>query len=103
MKYSEYVKLLEKRAQSHPSNKDKDEALKTIAGISNELYTHLHDGGIRKLTIRSLKGILSTLPEKPTEQDTNRAIHLIEGVILTVISCILSEGEIITVKGDKKG
>jgi len=101
MKYSEYIKLSHKRAESHPSNKDKDEALKTIAGVSNKLYTHLHDGGIRKLTVRSLKEILSTLPEKPTERDTDKVIHLIESVILTVISCILKEGETTIVKRDR--
>lgn len=103
MKYEEYVKLLHKRAESHPSDKDKDEALKAIAKISNELYMHLHGGGVRKLAIRSLKGILSTLPERPTEEDTSKAIHLIEAVIETVISCILKEGKIITVKQDGKG
>jgi len=101
MKYSEYVELSHKRAESHPSDKDKDEALKTIAKVSEELYTHLHDGGIRRLTVRSLKEILSTLPEKPTERDINKVVHLIEAVILTVISCILKEGKIITVKQDR--
>jgi len=101
MEYEEYIKLSERRAQSHPSDKDKDEALKTISGISRELYMHLHDGGIRRLAVRSLKGILSTLPEKPTERDIDKVVHLIEAVIMTVISCILKEGEIITVKKDK--
>jgi len=101
MRYSEYIKLSEERARGHPSNKDADEALKTIAKVSEELYTHLHDGGIRRLTVRSLKEILSTLPDKPTEQDTDKVIHLIEAVILTVISCILKEGKIITVKQDR--
>ena len=103
MEYEEYIKLLRKRAESHLSNKDEDEALKAIAGISRKLYMHLHDGGIHRLVVRSLKGILSTLPEKPTEQDINKTIHLIEGVILTVLSCIFKEGEIITVEKDKKG
>jgi len=103
MEYEEYLKLLYKRARRYPSNENEDEALKAIARISNELYAHLHDGGIRRLANRSLRGILSTLPEKPTEQDTNRAIHLIEGVILTVISCIFREGKIMIVKEDSKG
>lgn len=101
MEYEEYIELMERRAKSHPKDKDEDEALKAIAKVSNELYIHLHDGGIRRLAIRSLKGILSTLPEKPTKQDVDKVIHLIEAVILTVISCILREGEIIMVKEDK--
>lgn len=101
MRYEEYIELLRKRVESHLSDKDGDEALKAIAKISKELYMHLHDGGIRKLAIRSLKGILSVLPEKPTERDIDKVIYLIEAVIMTVISCILKEGEIITVKKDK--
>ncbi|GAH34369.1 unnamed protein product [marine sediment metagenome] len=101
MKYEEYIELLRKRAESHLSDKDEAEALKAITKVSEELYIYLHDGGIRRLAVRSLKGILSTLPEKPTERDIDKAIHLIESVILTVISCILKEGEIITVKRDK--
>jgi len=103
MEYEEYIELIKRRAESHLSDEDEDEALKAVSKVSRELYMYLHDGYIRKLAIRSLKGILSTLPEKPTKQDTNKAIHLIEAVIMTVISCILKEGEIITVKEDKKG
>ena len=102
MEYQEYISLLHKRAQSLPDNKDEEAALKAVSEISGELYTHLYNGKLRKLAIRSLKGILSTLPEKPTEDDTNKVIHLLEGVILTVISCILKEGEILTVKESKK-
>lgn len=101
MEYEEYIKLLYKRAESHLGNKDKDEALKAISKVSRELYMHLHDGGIRKLAFNSLRGILSTLPEKPTRRDVDRVIHLIEAVIMTVISCILKEGEIIIVEEDK--
>lgn len=103
MEYEEYLKLLYKRARSHPNDENEDEALKAIARVSNELYTHLQNGGIRRLALRSLRGILSTLPEKPTEQDTNRTIHLIEGVIMTVLSCIFKEGELITIKRDREG
>lgn len=101
MRYEEYVKLVHERARSHPNNGNKDEALKALLEVSRGLYIHLHGGGIRRLAMRSLKGILSTLPEKPTEQDIDKVVHLIEGVILTVISCILKEGEITTVKRDK--
>ncbi len=101
MEYEEYIRLSHERAKSYPSNKNEDEALKAVSKVSRELYMHLHDGGIRRLAIRSLKGILSTLPEKPTKRDIDRVIYLIEAVILTVISCILKEGEIITVKRDK--
>jgi len=103
MEYEEYIELVKRRAESHPSDKDKDEALKAVSKVSRELYMHLHGGGIRRLAIRSLRGILSTLPEKPTERDIDRVVYLIEAVILTVISCILKEGEIITVKEDKEG
>lgn len=102
MEYEEYVNLIKRRAESHPRDKDKDEALKAVLKVSRELYLHLHGGGIRRLAIRSLKGILSTLPEKPTEQDINKVTRLIESVILTVISCIFMEGEIITVKRDRE-
>ena len=98
MRHEEYVELLKKRAEQHPGNKDEEEALKAVSEISGELYIHLYNGDLRRLAIRSLKGILSTFPVKPTEDDTNKVIHLIEGVILTVISCILKEGEILTVK-----
>ena len=101
MKYEEYINLMHKRAEQHPGDKDEDEALKAISKISGELYTHLCSGGIRRLAIRSLKGILSTLPEKPTKEDIGKVIHLIEAVILTVISCILKEGEILTVEESK--
>ena len=101
MEYGEYIKLIQKRAESHLIDKDKDEALKAILEVSRGLYMGLHGGNIRRLTVRSLKGILSTLPEKPTEQDIYKAIHLIEGVILTILSCIFKEGEIMIVKQDK--
>jgi len=101
MEYEEYIRLSRRRAESHPKDKDEDEALKAVSKVSSELYTNLHGGGIRRLAVRSLKGILSTLPEKPTKQDVDKVIHLIEAVIITVISCILKEGEIITVKEDK--
>ena len=101
MEYQEYISLLHKRAQSLPDNKDEDAALKAVSEISGELYFHLYNGDLRRLAVRSLKGVLSTLPEKPTKDDTNKVIHLLEGVILTVISCILKEGEILTVEESK--
>ena len=96
MKTEEFIKLMWKRALEHQRSKGQKEANEIINEISRNLYTGLKYGTLRKLTVRSLKEILSTLPENPTEEDINIAIKFIEAIILTVISCILGEGEILT-------
>ena len=98
MKPEEIIKLIWKRALEHQrrskSQKDTDEI---INKISRNLYTGLQHGALRSLTVRKLKEILSTLPNNPTGKDINVTIMFIESIILTVISCILSEGEILTI------
>lgn len=112
MKPEEFIKLMWKRAREHQRSTGQKEADGIINEISRNLYTGLKYGSLRRLTVRSLKEILSTLPEKPTEEDINIAIKFIESIILTVISCILGEGKILTItpirdmdkkqSGDKK-
>ena len=112
MKPEEFIKLMWKRAREHQRSKGQKEADEIINEISRNLYTGLKYGTLRRLTVRSLKEILSTLPENPAEEDINIAIRLIESIILTVISCILGEGKILTItpirdmdkkqSGDKK-
>lgn len=97
MKPEEFIKLMWKRAREHQRSKGQKEADEIINEISRNLYTGVKYGSLRRLTVRSLKEILSTLPENPTEEDINIAIKFIESIILTVISCILGEGEILTI------
>jgi hypothetical protein len=112
MKPEEFIKLMYERALEHQRSKGQKESDGIINEISRNLYTGLKYGALRRLTVRSLKEILRTLPENPTEEDINIAIKFIEAIILTVISCILGEGEILTItpirdmdkkqSGDKK-
>lgn len=96
MKPEELIKLVLKGAQEYQRDKGRKEADEVINKISRDLYMGLKHGALRRLTVRSLKEILRTLPENPTEKDIDIRIKLIEAIILTVISTILSEGEIIT-------
>jgi hypothetical protein len=112
MKPEEFIKLMWKRAREHQRSRSQKEADEIINEISRNLYSGLKYGALRRLTVRNLKEILSTLPQNPTEEDINTTILHIEAVILTVISCILGEGEILTMtpirdmdkkqSGDKK-
>ncbi|GAJ07133.1 unnamed protein product, partial [marine sediment metagenome] len=61
------------------------------------LYMGLKHGIVRRLVVANLKEIISTPPENPTEKDIDMRIKLIESVIITVISSILSEGKIISI------
>lgn len=97
MKPEELIKLMLKKAQEHQRNKGRKEADKVINKISQDLYLDLKHGALRRLTVIALGEILKTLPNNPTGKDINIRIKLIEAIILTVISSILSEGEIITV------
>ena len=97
MKPEEFIKLMWKRALEHQRSRSEKEADEIINEISRNLYTGLKYGSLRRLTVHSLKEILSTLPQNPTEEDINITIRLIESIILTVISCILGEGEILTI------
>ena len=97
MKPEEFIKLMYERAQGHQRNKGQKEADEVRNEISRNLYSDLQHGALRRLTVRSLKEILRTLPNNPTEEDINTTIKFIESIILTVISCILSEGEILTI------
>ena len=56
---------------------------------------------LRRLTVRSLKEILSTLPKNPTEEEIDVTTKFIESIILTVISCILGEGEILAITSSR--
>lgn len=96
MKPEELIKLVLKRAQGYQRNKSQKEADEVINKISRDLYMGLKHGALRRLTVRSLKETLRTLPGDPTEKDIDIRIQLIEAIILTVISIILSEGEVIT-------
>lgn len=96
MKPEELIKLILKRAQEYQRNKGRREADKVINKISQDLYMGLKHGALRRLTLTALKEILKTLPNNPTEEDIDMRIQLIEAIILTVISSILSEGEVIT-------
>lgn len=95
MKTEEFIKLMWKRAQGLQRSRGQEEADEVINEISRNLYTGLQHGALRRLTVRSLKEILRTLPENPTEEDIDITIKFIESIILTVISCILGEGEIL--------
>jgi len=97
MKPEEFIKLMYERMQGHQRSKGQKEADEILNEISRNLYSDSQHGALRRLTVRSLKEILSTLPENPTEEDINVTIRLIESIILTVISCILGEGEILTI------
>jgi len=97
MKPEEFIKLMWKRALEHQRSKGQKEADEIRNEISRNLYTGLQHGAIRSLTVRKLKEILSTLPNNPTGKDINVTIMFIESIILTVISCILGEGEILTI------
>lgn len=104
MKPEEYIKLMLKRAKEYSRSRDQKEADEKINEISRNLYMGLKNGLLRILTVRSLKKILRTLPENPAEEDIDITVKLIEAIILTVISCILREGEILTItpiKGTK--
>lgn len=96
MKPEGFIKLMYERAQGHQRSKGQEEADEVRSEISRNLYSDLQHGALRGLTVRSLKEILRTLPRNPTEKDINLTIMLIESIILTVISCILGEGEILT-------
>ncbi len=97
MKPEEFIRLMRGRALEHPRSKDQKEADEIINKISQNLYLDLKHGALRSLTVRSLKEILRILPENPTEEDIDITIKFIESIILTVISCILGEGEILTI------
>jgi len=95
MKPEELIKLVLKRAQGYQRDKGRKEADEVINKISQDLY--MGHGMLRRVTVYSLKEVLRTLPENPTEEDINISINLIEAIILTVISTILSEGEVIAI------
>lgn len=97
MEPEEFIKSMLKKAQEHQRDKGQKEIDEIINGISRKLYMDSKHGVLRKLTVQSLKEILSTLPGNPTEENINITIKLIESVILTVISSILSEGRIISI------
>lgn len=98
MKPEELIKLILKRAQEHQEkNKGPKETDEIINKISQNLYLGLKHGALRRITVHSLKEILKNLPKNPNEEEINITVKLIEALILTVISCILSEGEIITI------
>lgn len=97
MKPEEFIKLMMKRAREHQRSKSQKEVDEIINKISRNLYMDLKHGAIRRIVVASLKKILSTLPKNPTEEDINVTIKLIEAIILTVISSILSEGKIISI------
>ena len=97
MKPEEFIKLMWERARVDQMSKGQKEADEVINKISQNLYMGLNHGALHRLTVHSLKEILKTLPENPTEEDINITIKLIEAIILTVISCILMEGKILTI------
>jgi len=101
MKPEEFIKLMYERAQGFQMSKGQKEADEVRNEISRNLYSDIQHGALRRLTVRSLKGILSILPENPTEEDINTTIKFIESIIVTVISCILAEGEILTITPTK--
>ncbi|GAH47896.1 unnamed protein product [marine sediment metagenome] len=92
----EFIKSMLKKAREYQRSKSQKETDEIINGISRDLYTGIKHGVLRRLVVQSLKGILSTLPDNPNERDIDITIKLIESIILTVISSILSEGRIIT-------
>lgn len=93
----EFIKSMLKKAREHQRSKSQKETDEIINGVSRNLYTGLKHGVLRRLVVQSLREILSTLPENPTERDIDITIKLIESIILTVISSILSEGKIISI------
>ena len=97
MKPEEFIKLMWKRAREHQRSKGLKEADEIINEISRKLYLDLKHGALRSLTVRSLKEILRNLPNNPSEEDINITTKFIESIILTVISCILGEGKILTI------
>jgi len=102
MKPEELIKLILKRAQEHRErNKGLEETDEIINKISQNLYLGLKQGALRRLTVHSLKEIFRNLPKNPNEEEIDIRVKLVEALILTVISCILSEGEIITVAPTK--
>jgi len=103
MKPEEFIKLMLERARVDQMSKGQKEADEIINKISQNLYISLNHGMLQWLTVRSLKEILKTLPENPTEEDINITVKLIEAIILTVISCILMKGEILTITPTKDG
>jgi len=96
MRPEEFIKLMWKEAHDQRS-KDQKETDETINKISQKLYMGLREGALRRLAVRSLKEILKTLPENPTEEDINITVKFIEAIILTIISCILKGGKILTI------
>lgn len=101
MKPEEFIKLMWKMKRERLRNKDQRESDEIINKISQNLYLDLKHGALRRLTVLCLKEILGTLPENPTEEDISTTIIFIESLILTVISCILSEGQILTITPTK--
>lgn len=97
MKPEEFIKLMRERARVDQMSKGQKEADEIINKISQNLYMSLNHGMLQWLAVRSLKEILKSLPENPTEKDIDITVKLIEAIILTVISCILMKGEILTI------
>lgn len=97
MKPEEFMKLILKKVGGDQRSKSRKEADEIINKIAQHLYLDSKHGVIRRIVLQSLREILSTLPENPTEEDINATIMLIESIILTVISSILSEGKIISI------
>jgi len=97
MKPEEFMKLILKKVGGDQRSKSRKEADKIINKMAQHLYLDSKRGVLRRLTVQSLKEILSTLPENPTEEDIDTTTKLIESIILTVISSILSEGKIISI------
>jgi len=101
MKPEEFIKLMCERTQGFQRSKGQKEADEIVNKISQNLYMGLKHGMLRRLTAHSLKEIFRTLPKNLNEEGINIRVELIEVLILTVISCILSEGEIITITPTK--
>lgn len=97
MKLEEFMKLMLKKAGGDQRSKSRKEADEVINRISRNLYMGSKHGVVRRSVVQILREILNTLPENPTERDIDITIKLIESIILTVISSILSEGKIISV------
>jgi len=96
MKPEEFIKLLKNKVREFKRSEGQKEADQIIGKISRNMYYNLKHGVVRNLVVSCLKEILNTLPENPTEKDIDVTIKLIESIILTVISSILSEGKIIS-------
>ena len=101
MKPEEFIKLMRERARIDQMSQGQKEADEIINKISQNLYMGLNHGALRRLAVRNLKEILKTLPENPNEEDINITVKFIEAIILTVISCILKGGEILTITPTK--